>query len=106
MSLAAVQRLDVSEHIVAGHCPQVVVAVRPLQQCRADPVEIEPDRALLPRQAAGAAIAQNPGPAPGLRTDAGRKPVQTLGKPALEGGFTVVLEDPYLLQDRDDVADP
>lgn len=103
--LVAVHRLDVGEHVVAGYFPQVGVAVRPLQQCRADPVEIEPDRALLPRQAARAAIAQNPGPAPGLRTDAGRESFQTLGKPGLEGGLTVVQEDPHLSTDRDGMSD-
>lgn len=46
MPLPAAQCLDVGEDVVAGHFPQVVVAVRPLQQRRSGLVEVEPDRAL------------------------------------------------------------
>lgn len=105
MALVAVQCLDVGEDVVAGHLPQVVVGVRPFQQGRADSVEVEPDRAFPSREAAGATVAQDTGPALGLRADAGCETLQPLGEPAFEGGFAVVLEDPHLVQDRDGVAD-
>ncbi|MFI2765031.1 hypothetical protein ACH5A3_40395 [Streptomyces echinatus] len=105
VSLVAVQCLDVGEDIVAGHFLQMVVAVRPVQQGRADSVEVEPDRALSSREAAGAAVAQDAGPALGLPADAGCEALQPRGEPAFEGGFAVVFEDPHLLQDRDGVAD-
>ncbi|MER5851919.1 hypothetical protein ABT126_34125 [Streptomyces sp. NPDC002012] len=82
------------EDILAGHLPQVVVAVRPAQQCRTGPGEVEPGRALLPGQTAEAAVMQNPNPALGLRCDAGGEAIQALGKPAFEGGFAVVQEIP------------
>lgn len=47
VTLGAVQCLDVGEDVIAGHFPQVVVAVRPFQQGRAASVEVEPDRAVL-----------------------------------------------------------
>jgi hypothetical protein len=43
----------VGEDVVASHLPQVVVAVRTLQQGRTDLVEREPDRALRARETAG-----------------------------------------------------
>jgi len=82
--MVAVQGLEVGEDVLAGRLPQVVVAVRPAQQCRTSSVEVEPDRALLPGQAARAAVAQNPSPALGLRSDAGGEAVQALGEPAFE----------------------
>jgi hypothetical protein len=92
VTLVAVQCLDVGEDVVVGYFSQVVVAVRPFQQGRADAVEVEPDRAFPSREAAGATVAQGAGPALGLRADAGCETLQPLGEPALEGGFAVVLE--------------
>jgi len=101
-----VQRLDVGEDVVAGHFPQVVVAVRPFQQGRADSVEVE--------QTVPCRRGRLRGP-PSCRTRVqrsasermpGASPSQPLGEPAPEGGFAVVLEDPHVLQDRESVADP
>ncbi|MCW7946072.1 hypothetical protein AAW14_29770 [Streptomyces hygroscopicus] len=61
---------------------------------------------MLPGQAAGAAVAQNSGPAFGFRSDAGGNAFQTLSEPSLEEGFLVIQEDSHLLKDRDDVANP
>jgi hypothetical protein len=80
-----VQRLDVGEAVVASHLPQVVVAVRPLQQGRTDLLEGEPDPALPARETAGAAVTQDSGPALGFRTDAGCEPFQASDEPVLEG---------------------
>ncbi len=96
--LVAVQCLDVGPDVVAGHFPQVVITVRPFQQGRPDTVEVEPDRAFPSREVAGATVTQDAGPALGLRADAGCETLQTLGEPALEGGFAVVLEDPHVLR--------
>ncbi|KUN76594.1 hypothetical protein [Streptomyces griseoruber] len=61
---------------------------------------------MLAGQAAGAAVAQNSGPAFGFRSDAGGDAFPTLSEPSLEEGFLVVQEDSHLLKDRDDVANP
>ncbi|MFJ8825528.1 hypothetical protein ACIREE_27640 [Streptomyces sp. NPDC102467] len=37
-AVVAVQSFEVGEDILAGHLPQVVVAVRPAQQCRTAPL--------------------------------------------------------------------
>jgi len=89
-AVVAVQGLEVGEDVLAGHLPQMVVAVRPAQQCRAGPVEVEPDRALLPGQAAGAAVLPR-----GVRRDGAR--TSQFGR--REGGLTT--HEPHPASGRD-----
>ncbi|WP_143737149.1 hypothetical protein [Microbispora sp. GKU 823] len=101
----AVQLVNRGLNVAAGDFTEVVVAVRPGQQDRPDPVHVSPDSCRGSCLVAWAAIVQDPQPGLDVPADPGGEAVELAGKPILERGPPVVAEHAHALEHVASAAD-